>query len=266
MNYEVAMEMQRICTGETRELTRGQIAEEVIDLKKLMKDLNPETVEKCTAFYNELIKSGEKKPYDVDALAEESESVKAEFSRFITDNSGDGAFYRLYNDIEDFFNVPPFEGLDNIEYGVHEVCVFSILEYFIWKASPKHDHEACRSEYRDSIARRTFEEVAEKWIKVYDGLQKRYDTIEDDMEGDMKEEHSLKVKLAACCIVAIAAIRDQDDFALDMAQSGAVKKAEEIVDLYIDDTTMEEESSFSGNVVRLFKFVYGYVRDIREAK
>ena len=81
----------------------------------------------------------------------------------------------------------------------------------------------------------------------------------------MNEEHSLKVKLAACCIVAIAAIRDQDEFALDMAQSGAIKKAEEIVDLYIDDTTMEEESSFSGNVVRLFKFVYGYVRDIREA-
>ena len=34
MNYETVMEMQRICAGEKCELTRGQIAEETIDIKK----------------------------------------------------------------------------------------------------------------------------------------------------------------------------------------------------------------------------------------
>ncbi len=34
MNYEVVMELQRICAGEKCELTRGQIAEETIDIKK----------------------------------------------------------------------------------------------------------------------------------------------------------------------------------------------------------------------------------------
>ena len=47
MDYEIAMEMQRICTGEKRELTRGQIAGEIIDLKSLTKGLKPETVKKC---------------------------------------------------------------------------------------------------------------------------------------------------------------------------------------------------------------------------
>lgn len=262
MNYEVAMEMQRICTGETRELTRGQIAEEVIDFDRITRDFKPETVEKCRAFYEELIKSGEKKMYDVDMLVEETEAVKADFDKFIRENSGDGAFHKMYDDIEDFFNVPPFEGLDNIEYGVHEVCVFSILEYFIWKVAENHDHESCREEYRDSIAKRTFPEVADKWIGVYDELQKRYET----MEGDFDDEQSLKVKLTACCIIAIAAIRDQEAFSLDMAQSGAMKKAEEIVETCIDDTRMRGESTFSDNAVRLFNFVYGHVREAREGK
>ena len=34
MNYETVMEMQRICAGEKCELTRGQIAEETIDIGK----------------------------------------------------------------------------------------------------------------------------------------------------------------------------------------------------------------------------------------
>lgn len=260
MNYEVAIEMQKICTGETRELTRGQIAEEVIDFKGMTKDLRTESVEKCRAFYNELIKSGEKKLYDIDMLLEETESVKKEFESFIRNNSSDGMFLRLYYDIEEFFNAPPFEGLDNIEYGVHEVCVFSILEYFVWKTAKKHDHETCREEYRASIAKRTFEEVADKWIRVYDGLQERYDKISCNMD----DEHSFKVKLAACCIIAITAIRDQDGFALDMAQSGAVQKAEEIVSSRSDDTYREGESSLVDNVARLFDFVYVYIKDIEE--
>ena len=64
MDYEVAIEMRNICMGDKRELTRGQIAGEVIDFDKLMKGLKPETVEKCRAYFDEMIKNDEKKEKD----------------------------------------------------------------------------------------------------------------------------------------------------------------------------------------------------------
>ena len=59
MDYEVAIEMRNICMGDKRELTRGQIAGEVIDFDKLMKGLKPETVEKCRAYFDVMIKNEE---------------------------------------------------------------------------------------------------------------------------------------------------------------------------------------------------------------
>ena len=47
MNYETVMEMQRICAGEKCELTRGQIAEETIDIKKETKNLFDAECQMC---------------------------------------------------------------------------------------------------------------------------------------------------------------------------------------------------------------------------
>lgn len=259
MDYETVMEMQRICTGETRELTRGQIAGEVIDIKALTKGVKADLAEKYTEYFRKMKNDRTSKLYDVDALMAETEALKAQFSEFIKSHKADDIFTRLYDKVGDFFQVPPFEGLDNIEYGVHEVCVLSVLEYFTWKILPGHDHESFRSQYRDSIAERTFESTADKWIGVYDDLQKRYDR----MEGDTEDENSLKLKLTGCCIIALTAIRDQDAFALDMAQAGAPAKAAEIVAARANDTYKEEESSFTDNVVKLFDFVYDEIRDNR---
>ena len=49
-------------------------------------------------------------------------------------------------------------------------------------------------------------------------------------------ERVLQEKMAACGIVAIAAIRDQDDFSLDMVQTGALQKAREVVEEFSSDT------------------------------
>lgn len=251
MNYEVAMEMQKICTGESRELSRGQLAEEILDMPRITKNFNQEKTDKCMAFYNELIKDETKKTYDVDLLMEETEAIKKEMEDFISDDKDSDVFTRIYDNIGEFFMSPPFEGLDNIEYGVNEVCVFSITEYFIWKTSKEYDHDRIHREYRDSIARRTYDEVAEHWIKVYDDLQSRYDSIGADFKG----ENAFQEKLAACCIVAIAAIRDQDKFALDMAQAGAEEKGRQIITDYLEDKYEEGESSFTDNVIKLFEFV-----------
>jgi hypothetical protein len=69
IDYAVAMEMQRICTGDTRELTRGQIAGEVLELKDLPKAFSQEAIDECVAFYNELVNDDTKKMYDVEVHA-----------------------------------------------------------------------------------------------------------------------------------------------------------------------------------------------------
>ncbi len=251
INFETAAAMQRICTGETIELTRGQIAEETIELGKLTEKFSPEKTEKCRAFYDKLTADDTKKSYDAESLIEEVDSIKREFDGFIDSIDDRGSFSEIFYSISDFFMNPPFEGMDGIEYGVNEVCVFSVVEYFMWKTAADHDHERLREEYRSSIADRTYEEVADHWIKVYDDLQRRYDMLEDEAGEERAFEH----KLAGCCIIAISAIREQDEFSLDMTQSGAVTKGRNIADSYLDGTYKEDESAFADNVVRLYEFV-----------
>lgn len=256
INYEIAMEMQKICTGESRELTRGQIASEVIDIEKEVKCFNKEKEKNCREFYEKLVADSSKKVYDVEMLLEETDSIKEEFSNFLKSNNDEDSFQKAFDSISDFFMTPPFEGLDSVEYGVNEVCVFSILEYFIMKTAEKHNHEKMRSDYRQSIADRTYVEVADHWIEVYDNLQKRYDKIVENFCGDRAEDY----KLAACAIVAIAAIRDQDEFALDMAQSSAQQKGKDIIDEYLEGDYKDGESTFTDNVIKLYEFIKGYLR------
>lgn len=257
MDYEIAMDMQKICTGEPRPLSRGQIAGQIIDIDQVTKDFNRERTEECVAFYNKMVQDQEQKLYDADMLVAETASIKEEFDDFLRRCVDDGSFQNLFDSISDFFMTPPFEGLDHIEYGVNEVCVFSVLEYFQWKTAAGSDHAQIRAQYRESIASRTYEEVADHWIGVYDDLQKRYDKLGAAFEG----KHVLQQKLASCCILAIAAIRDQDGFSLDMVQSGAAEKGKAIMDAYLADTYEEGESAFTDNVVKLYEFVYRQISD-----
>lgn len=255
IDYDVAMDMQKICTGEPRTLSRGQIAGQVIDIDQVTKDFSREKADACVAFYNKMAQDQAQKLYDADMLVAETASIKAEFGDFLECCVDDGSFQDLFDSISGFFMTPPFEGLDHIEYGVNEACVFSILEYFRWKTGADSDHAKVRAQYRESIASRTYEEVADHWIGVYDDLQKRYDALGADFDG----VHALQQKLASCCILAIAAIRDQDGFALDMVQSGAAEKGKAIMDAYLGGTYEEGESAFTDNVIKLYQFVYGQI-------
>lgn len=251
MDFETAVEMQRICTGEKRELTRGQIAGEIIDIHHVTEHFNQERADRCMRFYQELSSDETKKLYDAASLVEETEAIKAQFHAFLESTAGDDMCGALFDKISDFFMAPPFEGLDGVEYGINEVCVFSLLEYFMWKVAGGYDHHQCRIDYRNSIAERTQEEVADHWMGVYDDLQARYETIGRDFTG----EHAMQEKLAGCCIIAISAIRDQDAFTLDMVQSGAEGKGSAIAQSYLAGTYAEGESTLADNVIKLFEFV-----------
>ncbi len=273
MNYEIVMEMQRICAGEERELTRGQIAEETIDIKKEIRNLPPEKAQECEIFYEKMLQDAAKKAYNVDTLMAEKEAIRQEFDTFRRESIGNDSFHAMYDAISGFFMSPPFEGLDAIEYGVNEVCVFAVLEYVAGRRNADHDHEGCRRDYWDSIAQRTYNATADHWIGAYDDLQKRFDKIwmdadaqdsaKDASDGSQADaaktapaaDRALQEKMAACGIVAIAAIRDQDPFSLDMVQGGALQKAKEVVEEFMSDTYEEGRSDFTDNVIRLLRFL-----------
>ena len=256
IDFETAIAMQKICTGETIELKRGKIVGEVIDIDKIVKNFKADRAAECRAFYEKMINDNETKMYDVELLLEETEAIKKEFDEFLVSNACNDSFQVLFDAIGEFFMTPPFEGLDSIEYGVNEVCVFSILEYFVGKESKDHEHDRIRKEYRDSIADRTYEEVGDHWIGVYDDLQNRYDKLWEAFDG----ERAFEYKLAACSIVAVSAIKDQGTFSLDMVQTGAVVKGKEIADSYLDETYDEDESILTNNVIKLYEFIWGYLK------
>lgn len=263
IDFETAMAIQRICTGETLELSRGKLASEAIDFENETRNYGPEKKDACRAFYNELINNDENKLYDAESLLSEIEEIKAEFAAFVETNDDADSFMSIFEAISEFFMTPPFEGLDSIEYGVNEVCVFSALEYFKMKLAANHDHEGIRNEYRQSIADRTYEEVADHWIGVYDNLQSRYEIICSEIRSEAKTSEECESSgrnievygMVACAIIAISAIRDQDEFSLDMAQAGAKDKGISIGESLINDTYKPDESSFVDNVVKLYEFI-----------
>ena len=103
MNYETVMEMQRICAGEKCELTRGQIAEETIDIKKETKNLPIDKAQACEAFYEKMRSDASKKSYDIDSLMAEKEAIQQEFDAFRRESIGNDSFHAMYDAISEFF-------------------------------------------------------------------------------------------------------------------------------------------------------------------
>lgn len=278
IDYETGIMMQRICTGEELELTRGQIAAAVVDIDKITHGMDDESAVACRDFYEKLTGDDTRRQYDAELLMTETESIKKEMDDFVK-GTIDGSLDEMLDAMDDFFMNVPFEGLDGIEYGVNEVCVFSVLEYFKWKTCEGHDHEKSRKAYRDNIAKRTFEEVGDHWIGVYDKLQKRYDDVcaalEETATSDAPsapnasnaagaspgaaaaglDRKTLREEMAACCIISVAAIRDQDGDTLDILMEAAPLKGRKIVREYDMGTYEEGESTLNDNALRLLDFI-----------
>lgn len=254
MNFEVVMAMQQVCTGEKAELTKGQIAEQAIDLNIMLKNFSEEKKQRCMAYYNEMISNEEQNTYDIDTLMQEIEAQKKQFKNFIYNEDSGDQFVKMIDAIEELLINSPFEGLDSIAYGVAEVCIFSELEFFTCKKLGL-DHDVHRNQYRNNLIHSTEgEAVADHWMGVYDDLQSRYESFNISLEND----DDFKKAIITCSLISLAAIRDQDKDMLDMLQGRAPAKAQEILDSLNDETYDEGLSDTVDNAVAMFRFIYGY--------
>ena len=254
MNFEVALAMQKVATGETVELTKGQIAEQAIDLNIMLMKFSEEKAARCTAFYEEMIANDEKAVYDIDTLTAEIDAQRKAFMNFVYNEDSGDQFVKMIDAIEELLINSPFEGLDTIAYGIAEVCIFSELEYFTWKKLGL-DHELHRSQYRENLVNCTEgEAVADFWMKLYDDLQALYEKIGTDVE----DTEDFRRTILACALVCLAAIKDQDREILELRAMKAVEKAQEILDELNADDYDEGLSDVTDNAVAMLRFVYGY--------
>ena len=253
MNFEIAMAIQKVCTGETVELTKGAIAAHAVELDKWIGDMSPEKAERCKAFYEEMMSDDTKEVYDADKLMDEIRVQEKKFKDFVYKDSDD-QFMRMIDAVEELLMNSPFEGMDSVPYGVAECCIISQLEFFIWKKMGL-DHDLHRGQYYKALVNMTEgEAVADYWIKVYDELQKRYETF----GTDFSDERHYKQVIIACALVALAAMKDHDEYSLDFAQGRAMSKADEILTELETDDYDEGLSDIVDNAVDMYRFVYEF--------
>ena len=254
MNFEIAMAIQKACTGEQVELKKGLIAEHAVELDKWIEGMSAEKAERCTAFYNEMVNDETVETYDADKLMDEIRAQEKKFKNFVYKEDSEDQFMRMVDLTEELLMNSPFEGMDAVPYGVAEMCIISQLEFFTWKKLGL-DHDLLRNQYYKALVNMTEgEAVADYWIKVYDELQKRFETFGTDFEND----RAFQVSIIACALVALAAMKDHDEYALDFASGRAVSKAEEIMTELENDDYDEGLSDIVDNAVAMHRFVYTY--------
>lgn len=254
MNFEIAMAIQKACTGEQVELRKGLIAEHAVELDKWVDGMSTEKAERCTAFYNEMVNDETLDVYDADKLMDEIRAQEKKFKNFVFKEDKEDQFLRMQDATEELLMNSPFIGMDSIAYGIAEMAIISQLEFFTWKKLGL-DHDLHRNQYYNALVNSTEgEAVADYWIKVYDNLQKRYETFGTDFEDDRK----FQVSILACALVALAAMRDHDEYALDFAAGRAVSKAEEIMTELEENDYDEGLSDTVDNAVAMHRFIYTY--------
>lgn len=254
MNFEAALAMQKVATGEKVELTKGQIAEQAIDLNIMLHNFGEDKAARCTEYYNEMIRNEEKSLYDIDALMAEIDAQRKQFMNFVYNEDSSDQFVKMINAIEELLINSPFEGLDTIAYGIAEVCIFSELEFFTWNKLGL-DHELHRSQYRENLVNCTEgESVADHWMELYDDLQAIYNSFGTDFEST----EDFRRAILACSLISLAAIKDQDREILELRKTKAMEKAQEILDELNADDYDEGLSDITDNAVAMLRFVYGY--------
>lgn len=209
IDYDVIMKINRIATGDELELERGAVCEQMIDIEAYTRNMIDVRADRAKAFYRTLTEDRTVVKYSLDSLNDEIETMKKQIEEHLAGDEGETAFEKMYSAIEKLFVSPPFEGLDSVPYGICELCVFSVLEYFAVREK-NYDHEDIRSKYKASIAGRTEKGSADYWIGIFDMLQERFDSL----------------SINQCSQMAVAAMRAQNEEYFDAIRKNAENMGE----------------------------------------
>lgn len=204
IDYEVIMKINQIVTGDELELERGAVAEQMIDIDAYTKNMISDKADRAKEYYAALTEDKTVVKYSLESLNADIESMKKSIDDYLAGTAGESAFEKMYGAMERMFVSSPFEGMDDVPYGIGELCVFAVLEYFAVKEKGL-DHEDLRRKYKESVAGRTESGSADYWIGIFDSLQKRFDSL----------------SLEQCSQMAVAAMRVQNEEYFDAIRKNA---------------------------------------------
>lgn len=256
---EAVRKLQGIVVSGPDMMSRAEVILALIDGPGEMKDLSEEKLAKYTELYDEYMAMDEEIEMSAEMAYDISEEAKARFKEIVKEiNNEDDLYRRLYDEVQEFLFNPPFEGLDDQPYGLVEIAVFTLLEYFA-RREIDFDHDQYMENYRRSIADRTYEENANVHMKKNIlPLQAAF----DKGLAKLGEGEDPDVGLGLCCILALTNVKTPE--MVPMIVDGSVDTARQIVSDFKEDFYVEGESDLADNVVKLMIFIRNTLRAVTE--
>ena len=247
---EAARRLQGIVVSGPDQMSKAEVILALIDSPEEMKDLTEEKLAKYTELYNEYMTMDETVEMSAEMAYDIVAEAKEKFKEIVREiNNEDDLYRRLFDEVQSFLFNPPFEGLDDQPYGLVEIAVFTLLEYFAHKQNG-FDHDQYMENYRKSIADRTYEENANVHMKKNIlPLQAAF----DKGLAQLNEGEDPDVGLALCSILALTNVKTPDMVPLIVA--GSVDTAREIVSDIKEDFYVEGQSDLADNVNKLMIFI-----------
>lgn len=256
---EAVRKLQGIVVSGPDQMSKAEVILALIDSPEEVKDLTEEKMAKYKALYDEYMAMDEPIEMSAEMAYDITEEAKAKFKEIVKEiDNEDDLYKRLYDEVQEFLFNPPFEGLDDQPYGLVEIAVFTLLEYFANKRMD-FDHEQYMENYRKSIADRTYEENANVHMKKNIlPLQAAFDKGLSKME----EGEDPEVGLALCSILALTNVKTPE--MVPMIVEGSIDTARQIVSDIKEDFYVEGESDLADNVNRLMIFIRSTLKAVEQ--
>ena len=254
---EAVRKLQGIVVSGQDTMSTAEVVLALIDSPEEVKGLSSDKMAKYRDLWAKYMAKDEQVEMTADHAYDIIEEAKKGFEEIVKEiETEDDLYKRLFDEVQEFLFNPPFEGLDDQPYGLVEIAVFTLLEYFAHQKID-FDHEQYLENYRKSIAARTYEENANVHMaKNVNPLQKYF----GEGLSKLEEGEDPDVGLALCCILALTNVKTPE--MVPVIVDGSIGTARQIVSDIKEDFYVEGESDLADNVNRLMIFIRNTLKAI----
>ncbi|MBQ0078791.1 MAG: hypothetical protein KBS66_02720 [Eubacterium sp.] len=246
---EAVRKMQGILTGNEDTISKAEATLAVIELDKIIEGVSEDKAAKCKALYAAYMARDEQVAVDGDQLVDMIDVIKADFDAILSVIDSEGELFNaMLDSVQEFLFNPPFEGYDSLPYGLIEIGVWTLLDFYLCKEAG-YDRADYHERYRNSVASRSNESNADYHMehnvcKLQTVINKALIAAEADTDD---------TKLGIACILTLTNIKTPE--MLEMVAMGAPVMAREIVPQIKDPDFEVGGNDMTDNVFRLYSYI-----------
>lgn len=254
---QAVRKMQGILTGNEETISKAEATLAVIELDKITEDVSEEKAAKCQALYDEYLKDDEQVAVDGDQLVDMIDEIKASFDDILSVIDSEGELFNaMLESVQEFLFNPPFDGYDTLPYGLIEIGVWTLLDFYLCKEAG-YDRAEYHERYRNSVADRSNESNADYHMEH--NVCKLQTVINKALLAAEGADEDTKLGIA--CILTLTNIKTPE--MLEMVAMGAPVMAKEIVP-EIKNTDFEVGGNdMTDNVFRLYSYIKQALQELQ---